>query len=80
MANQVLAEDITGLIKAYLDATERAHGYLHLDLSQDSEDRNRFRTNVFLLEYHSIIYVAIDDETNKGELSHCTVLKKQNRN
>ena len=73
MANQVLFEESTGLCKAYLGATKRAHGYLLLVQTQDSEDRHRFRTNVFRM---IIIYVAIDDETNKGELSHSTRYKK----
>ena len=41
-----------------------------LDLTQDFEDRQRFRTKVFKHEYPPIIYVAKDDETHKGELSH----------
>ena len=76
LANQVLPEDSTGLFKAYLDATKRTHGYLLLDLTQDSEDRHRFRTNVFPHE-NPIIYVAINDETNKGEISHSTRSKKR---
>ena len=76
MANQVLTEDSTGLFKAYLDATKRAHCYLLLDLTQDSEDRHRFGTIVFRHEYPPTIYVAIDDETQKGELSHPTRSKK----
>jgi len=78
LANQVLFEDSTGFFKAYLDATKRAHCYLLLDLTQDSEDRHRFRTSVFPHEYPPIIYVAIDDdETNKSELSHSTHSKKR---
>jgi hypothetical protein len=76
LSNQVLPEDSTGLFKAYLEATKRAHGYLLLDLTQDSEDRYWFRSNVFPHEYPPIIYVAIDDETNKGELSQSTRSKK----
>ena len=53
LANQVLPEDSSGLFKAYLDATKRPHGYLLLDLTQDSEDRYRFRTNVFPREHPS---------------------------
>ena len=77
MANQALPEDSTGLFKAYLDATKRARDYLLLDLTQESEDRHRFRTNVFPHEYPPIIYDAIDDETNKGELTHSTRSKKR---
>jgi hypothetical protein len=71
----VLPEDSSGLFKAYLDATKRPHGYLLLDLTKDSEDRHRNRTNVFPHEYPPIIYVALDDEGNKGKLSHSTRVK-----
>jgi hypothetical protein len=79
LANQVLPEDSIGLFKAYFDATKRPHGCLLLDLTQDSEDRYRFRTNVFQHEHQHppIIYVAIDDEESKGKLSHCTSVKKR---
>ena len=73
----MLPEESTGLFKAYFEETKRAHGYLLLDLTQDSEDRHRFRTNVFPREYPPTIYVAIDDETRKGELSHPTRTKKR---
>ena len=75
--NQVLPEDSSGLFKAYLDATKRPHGYLLLDLTQDSEDRYRFRTSVFPHEHPPIIYVAIDDEESKGKLSHLSRVKKR---
>jgi hypothetical protein len=70
LANQVLPEDSSGLFKPYLDATTRPQGYLLLDLTQDSEDRYRFRTNIFPHEYLPITYVALDDdEESKGKLS-----------
>ena len=37
LANQVLPEDSTGLFKAYLDVTKRAHANLLLDVTQASE-------------------------------------------
>jgi hypothetical protein len=77
LANQVLPEDSSGLFKAYLEATKRVHGYLLLDLTQDSEERNRFRTNVIPHEYPPIIYVALDYEASKGKLSHSTRVKKR---
>jgi len=33
---QVYTEDIIGLYNAYLDATQEPHGYLLLDLTQDT--------------------------------------------
>jgi len=77
LANQVLPEDGTGLFTAYLDSTERGHGYFLLDITQDSEDRHTFRTNVFPHENPPIIYIAIDDDMNKGEISHSTRSKKR---
>ena len=73
----MLPEDSSGLFKAYLDATKRPHGYLLLDLTQDSEDRYRFRSNVFPREHPPLIYVAIDDEESKGTLSRSTSAKKR---
>ena len=44
---QVYPEDSEGLYRAYLDATEEPHGYILLDLSQDTEDRLRFRSLIY---------------------------------
>jgi hypothetical protein len=71
LARQVYPENSSSLYKAYLDATQRPHGYFFLDLSQDSDDRRQFRNNVFPSEYPPIIYASdIEDvETSKCELS-----------
>ena len=47
LARQVYPEDSACLYKAYLEATDKRHGYLVLDFSQDTDDRLRFRTNIF---------------------------------
>jgi len=47
LARQVYPENSTSPYKAYLDAIKRPHGYLLLDLSQDTNDRLRFQTNIF---------------------------------
>jgi len=47
LARQVYPENITSLYNAYLHATQRSYGYIILDLSQDSNDNLRFRTNIF---------------------------------
>jgi hypothetical protein len=70
LARQVHPEDSDGLYKAYLEATQRPHGYFILDLSQDIDERLRFRTNIFPSEYPPIIYSPVGDETNKVELSY----------
>ena len=45
LANQVYPEDCLELYDVFLDATQRTHGYLILDLTQDTDDGLRFRTN-----------------------------------
>ena len=47
LARQVYPENSNSLYKAYLDATRKPHVYLLLDPSQDTDDRLRFRTNIF---------------------------------
>jgi len=69
MARQVHPECPNQLYKAYLNATKRPHSYLVLDLAQDTHDRLRFRTHIFLEEYPPTFYVDVtDDETDKIEL------------
>jgi len=76
LARQVHPEDGDSLYKAYLDATERPHGYLILDFAQDTDDRLRYRTSVFLDEYPPIIYVPTKgDEADKIELPHSASIK-----
>ena len=65
LAREVHPEDSDSLYKSYLEATERAHGYLILDFTQDTDDRLRYRTNVFPDEYPPIIYMP----TKKGDES-----------
>jgi hypothetical protein len=47
LARYVYPKDSASLYEAYLDATELPHGYLVLDLSQDTNDLVRFRTRIF---------------------------------
>jgi hypothetical protein len=47
LARQVYPENSKSLYDSYLDATEKAHGYLLLDLMQDTDDRLRYRTHIF---------------------------------
>jgi hypothetical protein len=61
LALQVLPHDSKVLSDAYLNATEEPHGYLVLDLSQDTNDRLWFRTCIFPEEEPSIFYVDIDN-------------------
>jgi hypothetical protein len=70
LSQQFYTENGNSLYSAYLDATSRPHGYLILDLSQDTDDRLRFRTNIFPTEQAPIIYAAVaDNEKDKIKLS-----------
>jgi len=68
LANQVYPEDSLGLYNAYLDATQRPHGCLFLDLTQDTDDVMRFRTNIFPEDYPPVVYSDIGDEACEVEL------------
>jgi hypothetical protein len=76
LARQVLPHDSKGLSDAYLNATEEPLGYLVLDLSQDTNDRLRFRTCIFPEEEPPIFYVDISNETRKRKFSHPSRAKK----
>jgi hypothetical protein len=77
LARQMFAEDSAGLYRAYLDATKRPHVYFALDLSQDTDDRVRFRTNIIPDEHPPIINAPIGDEKDNIELSHSSITKER---
>jgi hypothetical protein len=68
LAQQVYPENSKGLYEVYLYATTRPHGYLILDLSQDTNDLLRFRTNVFPSEHPPTFYVSIDEQRDQIQL------------
>jgi hypothetical protein len=70
LARQVYSENSNSLYDAYLKATENPHGYLALDIAQDTNDLP-FQTNIFPQEEHTlpIVYAAIEDGTSAIELS-----------
>jgi len=70
LARHVYPESSNSLCKAYLDATRKPHGYLLLDLSHHTDDRLRFRTEIFPTEQTRVYSPVDDDETCKIELSH----------
>jgi len=71
LVNQVYPEDSISLRNAYLDATQDPHGYLFLDLTEDTMDDLKFRTNIFPTDTHPLaIYSDIGDEACEIELSH----------
>ena len=47
VARQIAPHDPKFLQKAYFDACSKAHGYLLLDLTQETPEDLRFRTNIF---------------------------------
>ena len=67
-ANQLYPKDSLGFYKAYLDETQRPHGYLILGLTQETEDGVRFRTNIFPEDYPPVVYSDIGDEACEVEL------------
>ena len=48
--------------------TQRPHGYGLLDLSQDNDDRLRFRTDIFPAEQTVVYSPTISDEASEIEL------------
>jgi hypothetical protein len=77
LARQVLPHDNKGLSDAYLNATVEPHGYLVLDLSQDTNDILRFRTCIFPEKEPPIFYVDICNETRERKFSHPSRAKKR---
>jgi len=76
LARQVLPHYSKGHSDAYLNATDEPHGYLVLDLSQDTNDRHRFGSCIFFEEEPPIFYVDIGNETRKRKFSHRSHAKK----
>jgi len=69
LARQAYPKDSQSLYDSYRYATTKPHGYFILDFSQDTDDKLRFRTNVFPDEYPVAVYAPINIETHKIELS-----------
>jgi hypothetical protein len=72
LARQVYPDHPDSLYKAYVNATDRPYGYFILDFAQDTDNRLRFRTNVFPTE-RLTVYAPVDDETTTSELSRSTI-------
>lgn len=55
LANQIVPENPMFMVDAYGKATKHAHGYLLIDLTQQTPDRERFMTGIFderVLQYY----------------------------
>jgi hypothetical protein len=71
---QVYPENSKSLYEAYLEATEKPHGHLLLDLEQDRDERLRFRTHIFPEENPVLYFVpTTGGKINETiQLSHST--------
>nr|DAC81293.1 TPA_asm: FtsK [Ladona dragonfly adintovirus] len=65
LARQIYPTKPCELYNAYLDATDKPHGYLVLDLSQEKDRRLRFYTNIFPGEIPQIY-------SPEGEVGKCS--------
>ena len=61
LANHVYNQVSLGPYNGYLAATQRPHGYLMLDLTGNTDNGLRFRTNMFPEEYPPVVYSDIGD-------------------
>ena len=71
LTNQVYPDDSIILYNAYQYAIQESHGYLILDLTQDTNDGLKFRNNIFQTDKYTLnVYFNLGDETCENELSH----------
>jgi hypothetical protein len=66
---QVYPKDSGSMYQVHLNATAKPHGYLVLDVLQDTDDLLRFRTNLFLKELPPVTFDPVSDETDKVQIS-----------
>lgn len=57
LARQVSPDNVKFVQEAYKDATTEAHGYLMIDLKQNTSDMCRFKTNIFPTDKNCSVYV-----------------------
>jgi len=55
LARQIYPKNSASLCKAYLDATQRTHGYLLLDPSKDIDDPLCLRTDILPIEHNHLL-------------------------
>jgi hypothetical protein len=75
LARQVLPEASVSLCEAYLEATQKPHGYKILDFAQDTDNLLWFRTNVFPFEYPPHVYARVNEKRIRSNYHHLQVLK-----
>ena len=54
LARQIFPENSSELVRVYKEITQRPHGYLLIDLTQNVNDSLRFRTNIFNRNYITV--------------------------
>lgn len=60
LARQIFPENQKYFKESYEDATREAHGYLMLDLSQNTPEHIRLRTNIFPDQQPTVVYTPIN--------------------
>ena len=65
LARQVFPEDSRFLQQSFADATAKPHGYLVLDLKQDTPDEYRFGTCIFPDDPYRYVYVPVQRRAAK---------------
>lgn len=58
LAHQICPDNPRFLQDAYTDATSQPHGYLLMDLKQDTPDEYRFRTKIFPSDPVNYVYIS----------------------
>jgi hypothetical protein len=67
LARQVWPTNSKSLQKAYDDATSKPHGYLFLDLCQETNEKLRFLTNIF--DKNIVAYTPNEEKHESIELT-----------
>lgn len=62
LARQIAPNNASCLQEAYTNATLKPHGYLLLDLKQDTKDVYRYRTNIFKESFDFYVPKSIKEE------------------
>ena len=57
LANQMYGKNSKFLVDAYNDATKKPHGYLFIDLRQETPENLRIRSNILPLENPYVVYI-----------------------
>jgi hypothetical protein len=66
LGRQTSPENPRFIQESFLDATKKEYGYLLFDLTQQTDDLHRFRTNIFRSDFpRNIVYVPKDTDINE---------------